>query len=244
MTASFGRLDRYAGAAGLWALLLDVGAALLLLALLIDRIAPPQHLPWKPLRLADPIGSATFAKVQAAGADPAACRRVLREGGVAFTELPERTSGEFCALRDAVSVTGGTTALSPRGLAMTCPLALGFAIWDRQVMQPAARAELGTGVAAVEHYGTYACRRQYGRESGRVSEHATANAFDVAGLRLTDGRRVTVAADFRGEGAEGRFLRRLRRGACELHKVVLSPDYNAAHADHFHFDQGPFRVCR
>lgn len=232
------------GWAALWALLLDGAVALLLGGLLLDRYAPPQDLPWKPLRLEDPIGRATFVKVQAAANDPAACRRVLREGGVRFVDLPERTSGAFCAVRDAVRITGGTTALAPAGPAMTCGVALGFALWDRQVLQPAAREMLGRPPAAVEHYGTYSCRRQYGAATGRVSEHATANAFDVAGVRLRGGRQVTVASDYRDEGEEGAFLRRLGRGGCAVYRVVLGPEYNAAHADHFHFDQGAFRVCR
>jgi hypothetical protein len=199
-------------AAALWATLLDIGVALLLLGLALDRYAPPQDLPWKPLRLGDPIGAATFSKVQRAGADPAACRRVLREGGVGFQDLPDRSSGAFCDVRDALRITGGTTRLAPAGPAMTCRVALAFAVWDRQVLQPAARETLGARAVAVEHYGTYACRRQYGAATGRVSEHATANAFDVAGVRLTDGRRVTVASDYRDEGEAGRFMRRLRRG--------------------------------
>ena len=40
----------------------------------------------------------------------------------------------------------------------------------------------------------------------------------------------------------------LRDGACGLFATVLSPDYNAAHRDHFHLDQaarGRFGgVCR
>ena len=27
-------------------------------------------------------------------------------------------------------------------------------------------------------------------------------------------------------------------------KAVLGPDYNQAHADHFHFDRGQYRLCR
>lgn len=234
----------HGSAAALWATLLDVSVALLLGALLLDQYAPPQDLPWKPLRLADPIGRATYAKVQVAGADPAECRRVLREGGVRHQNLPDRTSGDFCEVRDALRITGGTTRLAPAGPAMTCRVALAFAIWDRQVLQPAARETLGARPTAVEHYGTYACRRQYGAATGRVSEHATANAFDVAGVRLSGGRQVTVASDYRDEGEEGAFLRRLRRGGCAVYRVVLGPDYNAAHRDHFHFDQGSFRACR
>lgn len=236
--------ERPDGWAGLWSGLLDLATAVLLAALIVDRFVPPQHLPWKPLRLLDPIGAATAAKIERAARDPQACRRVLREGGVRLTDLPDRRSGEFCVVQDAVRIGGGTTALAPSGPAMTCGVALGFALWDRQVLQPAARAELGSAVARVEHYGTYSCRRQYGAATGRVSEHAFANALDVAGVRLRDGRRITVASDFRDEEAEGRFLRRMRGGACTAFRMVLSPDYNAAHRDHLHFDQGPFRACR
>lgn len=232
------------GWASLWSGLLDLSVVLLLTVLLTDRLVPPQHLPWKPLRLGDPMGAATPIKLERAMRSPEACRRVLREGGVTYSDLPDRSAGEFCEVRNAVRLRGGTTPLVPAGPAMTCPVALGFALWDRQVLQPAARSELGSAAARVEHYGTYSCRRQYGAATGRISEHALANALDVSGVTLRNGRRVTVASDYRDEGGEGRFLRRARQGACTVFRVVLSPDYNAAHRDHFHFDQGPFRACR
>lgn len=231
------------GWAGAWSALLDLAVIVLLAGFAVDRFAPPQHLPWKPLRLSDPFGAATAFKVGRAAADPALCRRVLEEGGVRLVQVPDRTGG-FCRVRNAVRLQGGTTRLAPSGPVMTCGAALGFALWDRQVLQPAAAEAFGSPVAQVEHYGTYACRRQYGAVEGRVSEHAFANALDVAGVRLADGRRVTVASDFQDGNAEGEFLRRLRQGACTAFRVVLSPDYNAAHRDHLHFDQGPFRACR
>jgi hypothetical protein len=89
----------------------------------------------------------------------------------------------------------------------------------------------------------------YGRDSGDWSEHAGANAIDVAAFVLEDGRRVSVLADWADEGAEGRFLREARDGACRLFATVLSPDYNRAHRDHFHLDQAGrgamgWRACR
>ena len=94
----------------------------------------------------------------------------------------------------------------------------------------------------------YDCRRLYGREEGAWSEHARANALDIAGFRLAGGARIGVAADWRDLGAKGRFLRQVREGACGLFATVLSPDYNEAHRDHFHFDQaargGGWRACR
>ena len=127
---------------------------------------------------------------------------------------------------------------------MTCPLALAYAFWDRHVMEPVVERTLETEVARVEHYGVFACRNIYGRAEGRRSEHASANALDVAALTLDDGRRISVVGDFRDEDETGTALRAVRTGACNYFRAVLSPDYNAAHADHLHLDFGRYGVCR
>ncbi len=46
-----------------------------------------------------------------------------------------------------------------------------------------------------------------------------------------------------GRGERGEFLRAVRDGACRFFGGVLSPDYNAAHANHFHFDMGWWKIC-
>jgi hypothetical protein len=121
-------------------------------------------------------------------------------------------------------------------------------VWEREVVQPAALQIMGARVRSIDHFGSYACRRLYGRSSGGWSEHAHARAFDVAGFRFEDGRRVTVAANWTGQDAEARFLRAVRDGACDLFSTTLSPDYNAAHRDHLHLDMarrgGMWRACR
>ncbi|MFN3520877.1 MAG: extensin family protein [Phenylobacterium sp.] len=230
------------GWAGLWTALADMAIAALVMVVVVDAWAPPQDLPWKPLRLADPPGLATAAKFARAAADPTLCRAVMSEGGVDFAEEPDRADGA-CETANAVRLTGGTTPLSPAAPVMSCPLALAYVFWDRHAVQPAARAELCERVTRIEHYGVYACRNVYGRAQGRRSEHAAANALDVAGFRLGDGRLVTVARHFRTEDERGEFLHRARAGACRWFRATLSPDYNAAHADHLHLDYGRFRVC-
>jgi hypothetical protein len=77
-----------------------------------------------------------------------------------------------------------------------------------------------------------------------LSQHATANALDIAGFRLADGRRISVLADWSDSGDKGRFLREVREGACKQFNTVLGPDYNAAHRNHFHVDMGRWQVCR
>lgn len=225
--------------AGLWTLLLEAILAGMLLLILIDRIAPPQDLPWRPFSLNQPIGLATAGKLSRIASDPAACRTALREGGLTVVDQPEREEG-FCSTRDTVRV---ASRLSPAAPVMTCPMALRYALWERRVVAPAARDQLGQAVVRVDHLGTYACRTIYGRPGERPSEHAKANALDVAGFRLADGRRITVARDFRRNTAEGRFVRAVRDGACRVFGVVLSPDYNAAHADHLHLDAGRWVRC-
>ncbi|MDP2214287.1 extensin family protein [Phenylobacterium sp.] len=228
---------------GLWALVLDGLLVTIALAWAIDAFAPPQDLPWKPLALSDPPGLATTAKFRRAAADPDLCREVLAAGGVGFTEEPDRVSGD-CPLTNTVRLRGGVTPLAPAAPVMTCPLALSYAFWDRHVLGPATRRVMETDVARVEHYGVFACRNVYGRSEGRVSEHASANALDVSALVLEDGRRLSVIGDFNDDNDGGTLMRALRTGACDYFRAVLSPDYNAAHADHLHLDYGRFGLCR
>jgi hypothetical protein len=204
----------------------------------------PQHNPWAPLDLRDPPGWATQRKLAALRRDPAECRTVLERSSVAFTALP--AAGEGACRREDRTVLG-ETALAPGAPAATCAVDAALVLWLRQGAEPAAEALLGSPVARVEHFGAYSCRRLYGRDDGPWSEHATGNAIDIAAFVLEDGRRISVVRDWSDDDPEATFLRRTRDEACEVFGTVLSPDYNAAHADHLHFDQAPRGfggVCR
>ncbi len=58
------------------------------------------------------------------------------------------------------------------------------------------------------------------------------------------GARISVLKDWPKQNQDAQFLRQVRDGACEAFSVVLSPDYNAAHRNHFHVDVGRWSVCR
>ena len=227
--------------AGLFLLALMLGLAFLF----ADWSIPPQHLPWKPLRLSDPIGVATGPKVTHAAMNPDVCRQVLTKGGVGFASIPDRQDG-FCSIKNALVVSSGLPTLKPAPAVMSCQQALAYSLWVRQVVQPAAKQLLGKEVTSIDQYGTYVCRRIYGsaNQADRVSQHAYANALDVGAFRLKDGRIVSVEKDWRGAGPEAAFLRRVRDGGCGVFHLALSPDYNAAHYNHLHFDMGPHTMCR
>lgn len=203
----------------------------------------PQHNPWAPLDLRDPPGWATARKLSALREDVTECRAVLERSDIAFTALPPTGEGA-CTLTDRTRL--GDYPLAPDTPAVTCPVAAALTIWRRDSVGPAARDLLGSEVVRIEHLGAFSCRRMYGGADGPWSEHATANAIDIAAFVLEDGRRISVLRDWEGSNAEAQFLRAVRDGACDSFATVLSPEYNAAHADHFHFDQDDrwAGVCR
>jgi hypothetical protein len=205
-------------------------AALVLLAACgrTDRPAPPR------------------AAERPSARETAQCHADLRAMGVDYRELPDRDYGGGCAVQGAVQlldigvpVTGIT--------AMRCGEARAFAGWVRNAVAPAAYQMLGSELARVQGMGTYACRNVVGSaaNANRRSGHAVANAADVGGFVLQDGRRVTVLGDWNGADERHRaFLRTVRASACRRFGTVLSPDYNAAHRDHLHLEDDGARFCR
>lgn len=237
---------------------LRVMLALLLAAVVAQAFhaftrARPQDVPWTALDLRQPVGLFTGRKLTALGGQPAHCEALLRAAGARFTILPTRREGAECGYDDAVRMRSGLP-FAPAAPGISCPVAAALLIWEREVMRPEAMRVFGHAVTRIEHLGGYSCRRIRGQDSGAWSEHAAADAIDIAGFRLDDGRHIIVARDWRAAPTEeGRrraeFLRAARDGACLLFATTLSPDFNAAHHDHLHFDQAwrgvaGWRACR
>ena len=211
----------------------------------------PQDMPWTKLDLTQPVGAFTGRKLAGLVDEGERCRTLMERAGVRLTPLPPRQAGPQCGYDEAVRfVAGGSLRIAyrPADLGTSCAVGAALALWEWHVVQPAAHRHFGSPVSEIEHFGSYSCRRLYGRDEGAWSEHATANAVDVAGFRLEDGTRVTVVGDWGGSDARAAFLRDVRDGACRLFATVLSPDYNEAHRDHLHLDQADramgWRACR
>ncbi len=184
------------------------------------------------------IGAAPFSSVESRQ-----CLSDLAAAGAKFTPLPNKYEAGGCSVIDSIRVLDfgmPTTNLA----AMTCPLAKTFAGWTRYAVQPAAEIAFGQKLVKIETMGTYSCRNIYGGRSGRLSQHAFANAVDVSGFVLADGRRVTVLGDWNGDAQARHFFKLIHGSACKRFGTVLSPEYNAAHADHLHFDMSGKNFCR
>lgn len=202
---------------------------------------PDRWNPWATLEVAEPPNFLTRYKLGRLSTSSVQCQSVLQTSGMAYESIPDEVTGAACGYFNAVRV-ARTSAAVDEPFALTCRSAVSLALWERHVLQPTAQQFFGVPIVEIEHFGSYSCRNVYGRPSATRSRHATAEAFDVAGFVLGDGRRIRVVNDWDGE--HGAFLRAVRDGACRFFDGVLSPDYNDAHRDHFHLDRGPYRVCR
>jgi hypothetical protein len=172
------------------------------------------------------------------------CLADLSTLGVRYEIWPDRQFAGGCSATAAVKLVAIGIPVTNLG-ALKCGLALPFSQWVRESVQQAARAWLDGYVIKMESFGTFACRPVNGQAGNKLSEHGRANAVDIAAFVLKDGRRITVKEGWSSPDANVRnFLRAVHTSACRRFNIVLGPDANAYHRDHFHFDMGRGPYCR
>lgn len=217
---------------------------------------PERFNPWTPLDVAAPPNFLTAAKLSRARSDPQRCLAALAQTGMRYSPLADRVTGPGCGFENAVLLREAGVKLGAP-VSLSCPMALSFAMWERHALQPAAEMLTGQRVASISHLGSYACRNVNRGDGaapnappGNRSRHATADALDIAGFTLANGKSISVLRQWPGDDASAvagpgaLFLKAAHRGACRYFKGVLGPDYNAAHKDHFHLETGGYGICR
>lgn len=144
---------------------------------------------------------------------------------------------------------GGRVGLKPAAL-VGCPMIPAIDHWLTNVVEPAAQRNLRGSIVEVKVMASYSCRPMNNVEGAKLSEHGHANAIDIGGFVLADGRVVTVKEGWKGRGDEQAFLRDVRANSCLTFTTVLGPGADAYHGDHFHLDlarhgrDGMKRVCK
>lgn len=184
-------------------------------------------------------------------ADTRQCLSQLSQAKVRFTQVPDQTFGAGCSQLGSVRLSAISLMEASRGrseLAISnigpvrCELAQRFAGWAQYGIARAAEQMLGSPLVKIETMGSYSCRNIAG--SLKLSQHAHANAIDIAGFVLADGRRISVKDGWNGSNQERAFLRTIHASACKRFGTVLGPEYNAAHRDHLHVDMSGQGYCR
>ena len=211
-----------------------------------DTPPPPSRKPHRhPSKMATPAWTPEFIKKA-----KAECVALLANMEIKALPLPPIHKGEcgspapvlltHISRKDSIQIKPGAT--------LSCRMVAGLSRWLVEDVQPLAKKMLGSPVAKLSNISSYVCRRRYGASNTRISEHAYANALDVATFILKNGKQVSVLRDWNNEdGEKGAFLRALHRTACARFGTVLGPEANAAHKNHFHLDMKPRRhsnYCR
>jgi hypothetical protein len=162
---------------------------------------------------------------------------VVREGPFIKTKL-SLGGPSVCGAEqpfEMAAADSGRITLSPAAY-LRCPMIPQVNRWVVNSIEPAARRIYGVPLVELKIAGSYACRPINHSSGGFLSEHGHANALDVSGFVLADGRRISVKGGWNGDYRERAFLRAVHDGACQEFTTVLGPEYNRLHHDHFHVD--------
>ncbi|MEO0606787.1 MAG: extensin family protein [Pseudomonadota bacterium] len=212
------------------------------LGYLVHRFLPAQHNPLRPPDLTEPLGLATYGKLTTLKHDETLCRQKLNEAGVEFEVLDADGAEARCPLEETLRLKRSLTPFNAAPLRMTCHQMAALHIWERNVLRPQAEKIFGSPLRQIQTYGTFSCRNIAG--TGVRSQHSYANAIDIYGFVLEDGTEIRVKDHWRDRSDAGKYLKRVHKRACRLFSTTLGPDYDAAHADHFHLDMGRVETCR
>ena len=169
-----------------------------------------------------------------------ACPAVI-SGQVEATMQPPIADGQ-CVAQSPLAVTGvmanGRMVPVSGGVTTSCGMASTLPGWVAAVDNYLFARE-NTHIAEVVVGTSYMCRNVNNAKAGNLSFHAFADAVDVVGFKLEDGRTVTVEGGWSDAlSPDGRLLRFAHDSACSMFSTTLGPEANALHKDHLHLDMG------
>lgn len=197
------------------------------------------------------------------------CALLLANMAISYKiQPPIRQGGCGAPAPILVSSIGSNPAvqISPPAV-INCTLASGLDRWIKTAVQPNAATHLGSPVVKLHNAAAYDCRGRNGARSGKLSEHAFANALDIGVFETQSGRTVTVltqwpkrwmtrapaygplkrgviaaatASELPSDG-NAAFLVSTHHAACGIFGTVLGPAADAAHRSHFHLDMAKRR---
>jgi hypothetical protein len=179
---------------------------------------------------------------------PSACRLALTEEIAIAPSVPAIHGPGDCGGDDLVRLEAVVlpnkkrVALTPAGV-MRCTMATAVVNWIRDDVAPEV-AKLGSEMTTLDNFDSYECRGRNGVPGAHLSEHGHANAIDVHGFKLADGRLI----DLTDRTQPRDFRETVLHSACTRFPTVLGPDSDWHHEDHIHIDlierRSNYRICQ
>jgi hypothetical protein len=192
-------------------------------------------------------GTEMYACMPGAASDLSECHQELVDRGVGFEptvrtiDFPDGRPDKECEIIDPVWVESPVFGVelkyydgepTPRVLA-SCDMAHALADTIEDVAP--------YGVSALRHIGTYNCRMIAGTDM--LSEHSFASAIDIYGFDFDDERLWTLEDHWEHDTTApstdaGRFLYESAHRWYDdwIWNIILTPNYNVGHDNHFHVD--------
>lgn len=178
---------------------------------------------------------------------PSACRIRLTDIA-AIKPLPAITGPGECAADDVLNLeavrlkNGREVKLSPHAT-LRCEMAEAVTHWIRDDVTPAIN-QLGGALRSVSNAASFDCRGRNRVAGAKLSEHGRANALDIHGFTLTNGKEIALTE----MSVEKEFRERVRDSVCARFTTVLGPGSDGYHESHIHLDiaerRGGYRMCQ
>ena len=179
---------------------------------------------------------------------PSACRLALTDAIAIAPSIPDIRGPGGCGGEDLVRLEAivlpdkRQVPVKPAAI-LRCKMATAIADWIRTDIVPLAQ-KFGSPVSNLDNFDSYECRGRNRVAGAQLSEHGRANALDVRGFKLADGRTISLT-----DRSLPRELREsVLHSACTRFSTVLGPGSDWYHEDHIHLDvmerRNNYRICQ
>jgi hypothetical protein len=202
-----------------------------------EQFAPPQE--------AYASFPATAGTAQASP-PPSACQLRLAKIAV-FQPLGTLIGPGDCGAPDAVQLQNillsdqTKVAVAPPAT-LRCSMAEQVSQWVRDDVAPSL-AGLGPPLRVLDNFDSYECRGRNRVRAAAMSEHGRADALDVRGFRLADGRELELT----DVAVEKDWREKIRSSVCARFSTVLGPGSDGYHEQHIHLDlaerRNGYKLC-
>ena len=195
-----------------------------------------------------PAEQPTEQATPAPAPQPSACRLALTDDIAIAPSIPDIHGPGDCGGEDLVRLEAVVlpdkhrVTLKPAAT-IRCKMATEIANWVRADIAPLAAGQ-GSEVSTLDNYDSYDCRGRNGVSGAKLSEHGHANAIDVHGFGLADGRSIVLTDPAVSHGLRENVL----HSACTRFTTVLGPGSDGHHEEHIHLDlierHNDYRICQ
>ncbi|MCA9682109.1 MAG: extensin family protein [Myxococcales bacterium] len=201
-------------------------------------------------RFSDPDSKAAVCLPQEIAPPLSECQQALTDAGLSWIpayvplDHPDGLPNLDCVVAEPVRLYSPINGIDYRYIESENPAPILVSCGLAQALDQFGYLLQSKGAVEVAHIGTYNCRVISGTET--LSEHAFGRAIDLGGFTLEGGEYFTVLDDWEDGVADpvtfaGQWLKDLtdKRFEQMIFNIILTPEYNAAHDNHFHVDLTP-----